>query len=127
MSNLSEQTIHSCRDTLQSLQSNLGSIQAAIISTVDGHFVTGYHTDKISGERFSAMNSSMLALGETLAIEAQQDVCNFVIVDNAKGYIVSLKIKSVYLLTTITQRSINLGLLLSHSRACAENLAHLLP
>lgn len=126
MKTLPPETIQAYESILTELIDSSDGIQAAIISTIDGHCVQAHNAPHISGERLSAMTSSLLALGETLAVEIQHNLCNFVIVDNKDGYLVTLKIKDEYLLSTIARRSINLGMLLSSSRIAAENLAKVL-
>jgi len=72
------------------------------------------------------MNSSLLALGESIARESQQRLCQFVILENSDGRVVSLRVNDLLMLTCISSKEINLGMLLSVGRNTASKLQEIL-
>lgn len=98
----------------------------AVISTVDGHEVVYKTKRDIPVHKISTMNSSLLALGETIARESQQKLCQFVILENSDGRVVSLRINNLLMLTCISSKEVNLGMLLNVGRNTAATLERIL-
>jgi predicted regulator of Ras-like GTPase activity (Roadblock/LC7/MglB family) len=71
------------------------------------------------------MNSSMLALAETLAKESSQQLCRFVILENSDGRIVSLRVNDILLLTCVSNQDSNLGYVLNTGQSAAIDLAEI--
>lgn len=99
----------------------------ALISTVDGHEIAYSLKRGLPTHKISTMNSSLLALGESIARESLQQFCQFVILENSDGRVVSLRINDILMLTCISSKSTNLGMLLSAGRNTADSLAKILP
>ena len=98
----------------------------ALISTVDGHEIAYSLKRDIPPHKISTMNSSLLALGESIARESLQQLCQFVILENSDGRVVSLRINNILMLTCISTKGTNLGMLLSAGRSTADSLAKIL-
>lgn len=98
----------------------------ALISTVDGHEIAYSLKRDLPTHKISTMNSSLLALGESIARESSQQLCQFVILENSDGRVVSLRINDILMLTCISSKSTNLGMLLSAGRNTADSLAKIL-
>lgn len=98
----------------------------ALISTVDGHEIAASLKRDIPTHKISTMNSSLLALGESIAKESSQRLCQFVILENSDGRVVSLRINDILMLTCISTKETNLGMLLSSGRHTADALANIL-
>lgn len=111
-----------CERKLKEFLQSCPEAYGAIISTVDGHEIAYSLTRDIPPHKIATMNSSLLALGETIARESQQRVCQFVILENSDGRVVSLHINNLLMLTCISTNGINLGLLLSMGRSTASAL-----
>ncbi|MCB1717129.1 MAG: hypothetical protein KDK05_18550, partial [Candidatus Competibacteraceae bacterium] len=76
--------------------------------------------------RIATMNSSLLALAETLTKETQQQQNRFVILENSDGRIVSLRVNRTLLMTAISYHDSNLGMVLKISQNTANALACLI-
>ncbi|WP_317931173.1 roadblock/LC7 domain-containing protein [Halioxenophilus sp. WMMB6] len=103
------------------LQSNEG-IYAALLSSVDGHALAKQSKRDFSDSRLAAMTSSCLALGEKMALEAQQAGCNFVIIQNQDGFMVLRRVGDKLVISTMATKNVNLGLVLSATNAVAVEL-----
>ena len=98
----------------------------ALISTVDGHELVYTLKRDLPAHKIATMNSSLLALGESIARESQQQLCQFVILENSNGRVVSLRVNDFLMLTCISGKEINLGMLLSVGRNTASKLQEIL-
>lgn len=98
------------------------AIYAVLLSSIDGHALAKESKGELSDSKLSAMTSSCLALGEKIAQEANQNGCDFVIIQNQDGYLVLKRVGKKLVLTTFADKSINLGMLLSATRTTAESL-----
>lgn len=112
-----------CQQTFDQMLSVNDAIYGILISTVDGHAVAKNFKEEMPASKLAAMMSSILALGETIAAEAQQQQCRYVIVENGDGYILTLKIRDKLVLSVIATGRMNLGMLHSVSKNAAEKLA----
>lgn len=119
----SERSEAFCQDIFAQMLKANDAIYGILISTVDGHDVAKNFEKDMPASKLSAMMSSMLALGETIAAEAKQKQCRYVIVENSDGYILTLKIKDKLVLSVIASTDANLGMLHTVSRNAAEKLA----
>ena len=115
-----------CERQLKEFMQVCPGAYGALISTVDGHEVVYTLKRDLPPHKISTMNSSLLALGESIAREAQQRLCQFVIVENSDGRVVSLRINDLLMLTCISSKEINLGMLLSVGRNTASALQQIL-
>lgn len=112
-----------CQEVFDQMMAQSEAVYGVLISTVDGHDVTRKFKRDMPAAKLAAMMSSVLALGETIAREAKQEMCRYVIVENSDGFILTLKLKEKLVLSVIASADANLGLLHSLSRNAAEKLA----
>lgn len=120
---LSERLESACQETFSQMMQASDAIYGLLISTVDGHDVAKNFKKDLPAAKMAAMMGSMLALGETVATEAKQKLCRYVIVENSDGFILTLKIKGDLVLSVIASANANLGMLHSISRNAVEKLA----
>lgn len=111
---------------LEELLQKFDGVYGAIVSSIDGNYVLASLKREMPVATLSNMTSSLLALGESIARESSQRLCQFVILENSDGRVVSLRINEVLMLTCISNKKINLGMLLSAGRTAADMLAQLL-
>ena len=102
-------------------------VYGVILSTIDGNALEQVLKRDISADRIATMNSSLLALAETLTKETQQQQNRFVILENSDGRIVSLRVNRTLLMTAISYHDSNLGMVLKISQNTANALARLIP
>lgn len=112
-----------CEDVFDTMMEKSHAVYGVLISTVDGHDVISRFKRELPSAKLAAMMSSMLALGETIAREAKQEQCQYVIVENSDGYILTLKLKDKLVLSVIASTEANLGILHNISRTAADKLA----
>ncbi|MEZ5592914.1 MAG: roadblock/LC7 domain-containing protein [Gammaproteobacteria bacterium] len=101
-------------------------VYGVILSTIDGNALEQVLKRDISADRIATMNSSLLALAETLTQETQQQQNRFVILENSDGRIVSLRVNRTLLMTAISYHDSNLGMVLKISQNTANTLASLI-
>lgn len=111
-----------CREKLEALMESCHGVYGVLISTLDGHEVYKLFKREMPSSKLAAMTSSFMALGETIAREADQKLCRFVIVENSDGFVLTLKIGDRFALTTIAGKDTNLGMLHSFSKSSAEEI-----
>lgn len=107
---------------LNSLLEKNPAIYAVLLSSIDGHAIANSCKDELSHSKLSAMTSSCLALGEKIAVEAKQNGCDFVIIQNQNGYAVLKRLGRRLVISTLANKSINLGMLLSSTQLTAEQM-----
>jgi predicted regulator of Ras-like GTPase activity (Roadblock/LC7/MglB family) len=114
------------RDLIQSvfveMMESCSGILALMVSTVDGHALTSHHGELLDESRMAAMTSSLLAIAESLAREAKQNVCQHIIVQNSDGVIVTQRLGKSLVLTAVAGKSTNLGMLHSVTRVGVEKI-----
>jgi len=115
-----------CDRQLKEFMQLCPGVYGALISTVDGHELLYTLKRDLPAHKISTMNSSLLALGESIARESQQRLCQFVILENSDGRVVSLRVNDLLMLTCISSKEINLGMLLSVGRNTASKLQEIL-
>ncbi|MFL1468009.1 roadblock/LC7 domain-containing protein [Marinobacter sp. HN1S83] len=120
---ISESGENFCQEVFGHMMEQSHAVYGVLISTVDGHDVTKRFKREMPAAKLAAMMGSVLALGETIAKEAQQERCRYVIVENSDGFILTLKLKEKLVLTVIASADANLGLLHTLSRNAVEKLA----
>lgn len=124
--NYNEDQLTRCRERLRALLRDCGGAKGALITTMAADVVAHTLDDDLASRKLSTMTSSLLDLGELIAQESLQKQCQFTIVENSDGRVVSLRINDDLMLTSIFSRESNLGMALSHSRKAADDLAKLL-
>ena len=115
-----------CRAVLRNCIDGCDGLYAVILSSVDGNPVLSETRRQLPVDRIATMNSSMLALAETMARESGQRQCRFAILENSDGRLVSLRVNRTLLLTCVADRQGNLGMVLHTGQKTAESLAALL-
>ncbi|MEZ5593842.1 MAG: roadblock/LC7 domain-containing protein [Gammaproteobacteria bacterium] len=119
---LSEEQKSSMKSFLEQLAGQNNGVYGAFVSSIDGNEIVTFTKRDLPTSRMANMTSSLLALGETIARESQQNICQFVILENTDGRIVSLRINDNMMLTCISTPKTNLGMLLSSGRIIAEGI-----
>jgi hypothetical protein len=119
--------IQQLEQRLETLINDCTVIDAAVIATLDGHTcaMKQRHTH-YTLERLATMGSTLMALGDTITAELQMGSCDNIISENKMGIVTFMHINMDLVLVTLTTHKNGLGMLLSHSRICAESLAKLL-
>ena len=98
-------------------------VYGVILSSIDGNALLQVLERDLSADRLATMNSSILALAETMARESRQQQCRFVILENSNGRLVSLRVNQTLLMTCISNKESNLGMVLNISQRTAIALA----
>ncbi len=124
--NFSKEQLVLCEKKLAEFMKVCTGAYGVLISTVDGHEIAYSLKRDMPPHKISTMNSSLLALGESIARESLQRLCQFVILENSDGRVVSLRINEILMLTCISTKDTNLGMLLSAGRNTADFLAKIL-
>ena len=102
-------------------------VVGAILSSIDGNALNQVLDRDLSADRLATMNSSLLALAETIATESGQKQCRFVIVENSDGRLVTLRVNQTLLMTCVANKDGNLGMILNISQRAANAIARLMP
>jgi predicted regulator of Ras-like GTPase activity (Roadblock/LC7/MglB family) len=123
MNNINRLQLAQAHSSLQGYMEDCKGMYGMIVSTVDGNEVMHIIEREIPSDRLAVMNSSMLALAETLAKESAQRMCRFVILENSDGRIVTLRVNDLLLLTCISNKDSNLGIVLNTGQSAAIELA----
>lgn len=110
-------------DQFEALFDAVPGLYGVLFATADGNPVSARLRDGMERDRLSAMSSSLVALGETLAKAADQQESEYAIVQNRDGYVVSLRIGKRLLLSAFARKDTNIGMLLSSCRNTAENVS----
>lgn len=122
---LSEAATEQLKQQLESLLDRCQPICAAVVVTVDGYTCAMKQrtTDQYSLERVATMGSTLMSLGDTMTAELKMGSCENIISENQHGIIAFMHINHNLVLVSLTTETNSLGMLLSHSRKCAENMA----
>jgi len=134
IANFSKEQLSQSQEKLAEFMRSCPGAYGVLISTVDGHEIAYSLKRDMPPHKISTMNSSLLALGESIARESLQQLCQFVILENSDGRVVSLRINQILMLTInqilmltcISTKNTNLGMLLSAGRNTADSLAKIL-
>ena len=125
VSDIDQLKLAQARSNIRNYMQSCKGIYGVIISTVDGNEVIHIVEKEIPTDRLAVMNSSMLALAETLAKESSQRLCKFVILENSDGRIVSLRVNDTLLLTCVSNKDSNLGIVLNTGQSASIDLAEI--
>ncbi len=99
-------------------------IDATVIATVDGFMCAmKQRNNQYTLERLAVMGSTLMSLGDTITAELKMGNCDNIISENKEGVVAFMHINKDLVLVTVTTRKNALGMLLSHSRMCAEDLS----
>ena len=121
--NLSDDARIFCTNILQNMTELCEDIYGIILSSIDGHPILEVSRKTLSTNKLSAMSSSLMALGETISKEAQQNTCQYVIVENADGKVICLRTGSNLTLSVFSEQNANMGLVLSVGKQSSEKIS----
>jgi predicted regulator of Ras-like GTPase activity (Roadblock/LC7/MglB family) len=123
---LSPLTIKQLEQRLTQLLETCQVINAAVVATLDGHLCTmKQRHQQYPLERLATMGSTLMALGDTITAELNMGNCDNLISENKNGIIAFMHINDNLVLVTLTVQKNALGMLLSHSRRCAEEMVQI--
>lgn len=119
---LSKQVILKMEVRLSKLLDSCSVVEAGVVATLDGHLCAmKQRTTQYPLERLATMGSTFMALGDTITRELKMGSCDNIISENRNGIVVFMHINDDLVLVTLATQK-NLGMLLSHSRKCAEDM-----
>lgn len=108
---------------LKTLLENSSEINAAVVTTLDGHLCAKEQRENYPLERLATMGSTLMSLGDTITAELGMGTCRNIISENEGGIVAFMHINEDLVLVTITEKLNALGMLLAHSRRCAADIA----
>ena len=112
---------------LSKLIENCDAVEAAVVATLDGHTCAMQQRfQEYQLERLATMGSTLMSLGDTITAELRMGTCENIISENQEGIVAFMHINQNLVLVTLTKQKNALGMLLSHSRRCAEEMADFL-
>ncbi len=120
---ISEQTSRNLTTRLRKLLDDCDVISAGVVATMDGHMCAMHQKAGFPMERLATMGSSLMALGDTITAELSMGHCDKIISENEDGIVAFMHINDDLVLITLTEQKHGLGLLLSYSRTCAQDMA----
>jgi predicted regulator of Ras-like GTPase activity (Roadblock/LC7/MglB family) len=115
-----------CAELLAELRAGTSGVVSATVSTTDGLAVASTLADRHEVDKLSAMSSSIAALASALTREAARGEPERVILESARGHIVSMKVPAAHaglVLTVVGDDNAVLGKLLWSCRAISERIA----
>jgi predicted regulator of Ras-like GTPase activity (Roadblock/LC7/MglB family) len=122
---ISEQVRHNLTARLKKLLDDCDVIDAGVVATIDGHMCAMYARGQFPLERLATMGSSLMALGDTITAELSMGGCDKIISENQDGIVAFMHIGHDFVLITLTRQKHGLGMLLSYSRSCAQEMISL--
>jgi len=122
----SEQQLQLSRKELEGLMDRIPGIGSILITNNVADVVLDLLEPGIHAFKLSTMTGSLVDLGEYIARESDQQHGQFAIVENTDGRVISLRINADLVMTCISNRRSNLGMVLSAGRTTADALAKIL-
>jgi predicted regulator of Ras-like GTPase activity (Roadblock/LC7/MglB family) len=124
---LEPSTIKQIEARLTQLLDNCSTIDASVVSTLDGHLCAMRQRSKnYPLERLATMGSTLMSLGDTITAELAMGTCDNIISENRSGIVAFMHINEDLVLVSLTASKNALGMLLSYSRTCAQDIAKLI-
>ena len=114
---------HQLTTRLDTLLKNCDVLDAAVVATIDGHLCAMRQRTEFPLERLATMGSSLMALGDTITAELSMGHCDKIISENQNGLVSFMHINNELVLISLTRHKTGLGMLLTHSRNCAQDMA----
>lgn len=109
---------------LAKLLEDCSVINAAVVTTADGHTCAMRQGNQhYPLERLATMGSTLMSLGDTITAELKMGNCDNIISENKQGIVAFMHINNELVLVTLTVQKNALGMLLSYSRRCAEEMS----
>ena len=118
----SQEVVTQLSNGLKQLLENCDPVHAALVATVDGHMVTMEQRGNYELERLATMGCSIMSLGDTITSELKMGICNNIISENELGIVIFMHINDDVVLVSLTTQNNALGMLLTHSKKCAQDL-----
>jgi len=115
-----------CKQELEHLLSRETNLNAALLCSVDGLPVACAANVEIEADAISAMCSSMLSLGDALAVQGDDDTCIQVVTQSRNQTIALIHAGDEMLLALMGSRQLKLGMLLGHARKEVEIIVELM-
>ncbi|OUD14158.1 roadblock/LC7 domain-containing protein [Thioflexithrix psekupsensis] len=123
---LAPELIKPVEDRLAKLLDLCDVVDAVLVATLDGHLCAmRQRQKKYPLERLATMGSTLMSLGDTITAELAMGTCDNIISENRQGIVAFMHINQDLVLVSLTSSKNALGLLLSHSRSCAQDVAKL--
>lgn len=122
----SEEQLTRSRKELEDLMDRIPGIGSILITTNTADLVLDILDPGIHPFKLSTMTGSLIDLSEYIAEESLQRESQFAIVENTDGRVISLRVNKQLIMTCVSNRSSNLGMVLSAGRITADTLAGIL-
>lgn len=106
---------------------NTTGVEAITLVSVEGLPLVSATSLKVDDVAVSAMTSAMLAIGEKASKELERGNLIKILVEGEKGYIVATQVNSSAILTVLTKKNVNLGLIFLKMKQLANKISNLLP
>lgn len=97
-------------------------VVASVVVSSDGHLVAGAQKKEYSLDRLSAIGSTFMALGDSLAGEVAMGGCKDVIAELDGGIVAFMHVTRNVAIASVSDSSRSLGLLLSSTRGCIDSI-----
>lgn len=110
---------------LEQLIEECDEITAALVSGIDGMAWAEQAKGNLDENRFAAMSSALLALGDNLIKEIHQGKVKKVLIESDGGNVFVVHAGSSLLLTIITHEDANIGMPLAHANRVSEEISEL--
>ena len=114
-----------CENEIEALVRQTPGIDSAAVVSGDGFEIAARLKPGVSGEKFAAMASSLLALSEAVVQELRMHQCRNVIIQSDHGAVVTMRIPVGYrelLISVLCNDASSLGAVLFATRATAQSL-----
>ncbi|MDQ6996615.1 MAG: roadblock/LC7 domain-containing protein [Mariprofundus sp.] len=115
-----------CKQELEHLLSREANLNAALLCSMDGLPMACAASKEIETDAISAMCSSMLSLGDALAVQGDDDTCVQVVTQSRNQTIALIHAGDDMLLVLMGSRQLKLGMLLGHARKEVEIIIELM-
>lgn len=111
---------------LNKLIEHCAAVDAVVVATLDGYMCAmKQRSQDYPLERLATMGSTLMSLGDTITAELRMGTCDNIISENKNGIVAFMHINDNLVLIALTVQKNALGMLLSHSRRCAEDMRSL--
>lgn len=111
---------------LSDFVSSTSSIQAAAVMSRDGNLIASKLHEGVDSSRLCAISASLLSLADRASKDLQQGNLKQVLIDNADGFILMLKVGDNAVLSVVSKQNSRLGMLLHDAKVSAEVLAKII-
>ncbi len=118
-----------CMQELKQLRERCRGVQATMLALRDGRSFAHLASSSMDMDKFAAMSSSLVALGDTMLRELEAGTLDHVLVDGSRGKLVVSKIPGIgglLILATLAEARTRPGMVLGYSRTCAASIGEAL-